>query len=67
MQLCPTRDDPAISKPVTLLERDAMTLYRANNAVLGLYQCSLAVALSACKDDALVQGSDGYDVLDNIV
>ena len=44
-----------------------MTLYRANNAVLGLYQCSLAVALSACKDDALVQGSDGYDVLDNIV
>ena len=26
---------------------------------------SLAMALSACKDDALVQGSDGNDVLAN--
>ena len=28
---------------------------------------SLAMALSACKDDALVQGSDGNDVLANTV
>ena len=28
---------------------------------------SLAMALSACKDDALVQGSDGKDVVANTV
>ena len=39
---------------------------RKHQASLRLITVSgLAMALSACKDDALVQGSDGNDVLSN--
>ena len=56
-----------LSLKVKLVERLERRFKEHQASVRFITVGSLAMALSACKDDALVQGSDGDDVLGNTV
>ena len=58
-------DERELSLKVKLVERLERRFKEHQASVRFITVGSLAMALSACKDDALVQGSDGDDVLGN--